>query len=40
VVGTLIGIAAALRQNTAVDYSVMGIAMLGISIPNFVIAPC
>lgn len=39
VVGTLIGIAAALRQNTAVDYSVMGIAMLGISIPNFVIAP-
>jgi oligopeptide transport system permease protein len=39
VVGTLIGIAAALRQNTAVDYSVMGVAMLGISIPNFVIAP-
>ena len=39
VVGTLIGIAAALRQNTAVDYSVMGVAMLGISIPNFVVAP-
>lgn len=37
--GTLIGIAAALKQNTAVDYSVMGFAMLGISIPNFVIAP-
>jgi oligopeptide transport system permease protein len=38
-VGTLTGIVAALRQNTAVDYSVMGVAMLGISIPNFVIAP-
>jgi oligopeptide transport system permease protein len=37
--GTLLGIAAALRQNTAVDYSLMGFAMLGISIPNFVIAP-
>lgn len=39
VLGTLIGITAALRQNTAVDYSVMGVAMLGISIPNFVVAP-
>jgi len=39
VVGTLIGTFAALRQNSAVDYSVMGVAMLGISIPNFVIAP-
>ena len=37
--GTLIGITAALRQNSAVDYSVMGFAMLGISIPNFVVAP-
>jgi len=37
--GTFLGIAAALRQNTAVDYSLMGFAMLGISIPNFVIAP-
>ncbi len=37
--GTLIGIAAALRQNTGVDYGFMGFAMLGISIPNFVIAP-
>lgn len=37
--GTMLGIAAALRQNTAVDYSLMGFAMLGISIPNFVIAP-
>ncbi len=37
--GTLIGIVAAMRQNTAVDYSLMGVAMLGISIPNFVVAP-
>jgi oligopeptide transport system permease protein len=39
VLGTLIGTFAALRQNTVVDYSVMGVAMLGISIPNFVVAP-
>lgn len=39
VLGTLIGIAAALRQNSALDYGTMGFAMLGISIPNFVIAP-
>lgn len=37
--GTALGIAAAIRQNSAVDYSLMGVAMLGISIPNFVIAP-
>lgn len=39
VLGTSIGIVAAIRQNTAVDYGTMGFAMLGISIPNFVIAP-
>jgi len=39
VLGTLLGITAALRQNTAIDYSLMGFGMLGISIPNFVIAP-
>ncbi|MCK5102162.1 MAG: oligopeptide ABC transporter permease OppB [Cyclobacteriaceae bacterium] len=39
VLGTLLGIAAALRQNTGIDYSLMGFAMLGISVPNFVIAP-
>ena len=38
-IGTSLGIAAALKQNTRVDYSLMGVAMLGISIPNFVIAP-
>jgi len=37
--GTSLGIAAALRQNSGIDYSLMGFAMLGISIPNFVIAP-
>lgn len=37
--GTSLGIIAALRQNTRADYSLMGVAMLGISIPNFVIAP-
>lgn len=39
VIGGIAGIIAALRQNTATDYSVMGLSMLGISIPNFVIAP-
>lgn len=38
-VGTVIGIGAALKQNSAVDYTTMGFAMLGISIPNFVVAP-
>jgi len=37
--GTAIGIAATLRQNSVFDYSIMGGAMLGISIPNFVVAP-
>lgn len=37
--GTTLGITAALRQNSPVDYSLMGVAMLGISIPNFVVAP-
>jgi len=39
VFGTLIGTIAAVRQNSVMDYSVMGVAMLGISIPNFVVAP-
>ena len=37
--GTFLGITAALRQNTRADYSLMGVAMLGISLPSFVIAP-
>jgi oligopeptide transport system permease protein len=39
VLGTLIGITAAMRQNTFMDYTSMGVAMMGISIPNFVVAP-
>jgi oligopeptide transport system permease protein len=37
--GIPIGIIAALRQNTATDYSVMSFAMTGIVVPNFVMAP-
>lgn len=37
--GVPLGMAAALRQNSAADYTAMTVAMLGISIPNFVLAP-
>jgi oligopeptide transport system permease protein len=37
--GTLLGIFAALRQNRPSDYSVMALAMAGITIPTFVTAP-
>ncbi len=37
--GSLMGIFAALRQNRWQDYSVMGVAMFGITIPSFVTAP-
>jgi oligopeptide transport system permease protein len=37
--GTALGVSAALRQNHWQDYSVMGVAMLGITIPTFVTAP-
>ncbi len=39
VVGITLGTVAALRQNSAVDHSVMATAMTGIAIPNFVMAP-
>ncbi len=39
IVGTSLGIFAGLRQNTLGDYSVMGFAMAGISIPTFVSGP-
>ncbi len=39
VVGVGLGSLAALRQNSATDYSVMTLAMTGISIPSFVLAP-
>lgn len=38
-VGLAAGIVAALKQNTAVDYGSMSLAMLGLSVPNFVIGP-
>jgi oligopeptide transport system permease protein len=39
VLGLLAGMTAALRQNSWVDYTSMGLAMVGIAIPNFVMAP-
>jgi oligopeptide transport system permease protein len=38
-VGGGFGILAALRQNSLVDHAVMAIAMIGITVPNFVMAP-
>ena len=38
-IGIAAGMLAALRQNDAVDYGVMGVAVLGIAVPNFVVAP-
>jgi oligopeptide transport system permease protein len=37
--GVGLGVIAAVRQNSAADYGVMGLAMIGISIPTFVIGP-
>jgi len=39
VIGVLAGTVAAIRQNSRVDHGVMASAMIGISIPNFVVAP-
>src|SRR6266567_5113130 len=39
VLGIAIGSVAALRQNSIWDYASMALAMLGISIPNFVLGP-
>jgi oligopeptide transport system permease protein len=39
VVGITFGTLAALRQNSKLDYASMGLAMLGISMPNFVLGP-
>ena len=38
-IGLSAGIIAALRQNSAFDYGSMSIAMLGLSVPNFVLGP-
>ncbi|MFD2238934.1 oligopeptide ABC transporter permease OppB [Aureimonas populi] len=37
--GVAAGVTAALRQNGWVDYLVMGVATIGITIPNFVVGP-
>lgn len=39
VIGIPMGIIAAIRRNSVIDYIVMGIALCGIAIPNFVLAP-
>lgn len=38
-VGITFGTLAALRQNSKLDYATMTLAMLGISVPNFVLGP-
>ena len=39
VLGGLAGIIAALRQNRLIDHAIMAMAMTGIAIPSFVVAP-
>lgn len=39
VLGVTAGVIAALKQNTRWDYAVMGVAMTGVVIPSFVVAP-
>ncbi len=38
-VGLAMGIIAALKQNSIFDYGAMALAMLGLSVPNFVLGP-
>ena len=38
-VGLAAGIVAALKQNSRFDYGAMAVAMLGLSVPNFVLGP-
>ncbi|WP_310620837.1 oligopeptide ABC transporter permease OppB [Flexibacterium corallicola] len=40
IVGGMLGVSAALRQNKTADYTIMTAATLGVTIPNFVVAPC
>jgi oligopeptide transport system permease protein len=39
IAGVWIGLVAALRRNSRVDHAVMALAMTGIIVPNFVVAP-
>src|SRR3546814_11372191 len=38
-IGISLGSLAALRQNSAVDFAVMSVSLVGIAVPNFVMAP-
>src|SRR5262245_27593317 len=38
-IGGGLGIVAAMRQNSLTDHAVMAVAMVGITVPNFVVAP-
>jgi len=40
VLGLVLGIRAGLKPNSMADYSSMGLALIGISLPNFVIGAC
>jgi oligopeptide transport system permease protein len=37
--GIPMGVVAALKQNTSTDFTAMGLALAGVSVPNFVIGP-
>jgi len=39
VLGSILGVIAALRQNSSLDYLVIAVATFGITVPNFVVAP-
>jgi oligopeptide transport system permease protein len=39
VIGLILGTAAAFRQNSMTDYLATGVSMIGIAVPNFVVAP-
>lgn len=38
-IGTVVGTISAVRQNSQLDYTSMAVAMVGISLPNFVLGP-
>ncbi len=39
IISVPIGVVAAVKQNSAADYTAMGLALAGVSIPNFVLGP-
>jgi oligopeptide transport system permease protein len=38
-IGVPIGVIAAVKQNSGIDYAAMGVALAGVSVPNFVLGP-